>query len=93
MKCHNPTQSTCICPPRATSADKRTLCDVKSGEKTRVHCLSPTQPCHLGKLCAMGITPGTEIEMLSNARGPLRILVRNSRLCLCRSLAQAILVE
>jgi Fe2+ transport system protein FeoA len=41
----------------------------------------------------MGITPGTEIEMISNSGGPLLVLVRSSRLCLCRSLGKAVVVE
>ena len=71
----------------------RTLCDLKDGEKAVVRCLSRSQGCHLSKLTAMGITPGTEIEMISNSGGPLMILVRSSRLCLCRSLGKAVVVE
>lgn len=93
MICEHKSQRPCLCPPEKITTHERTLCDVPSGEKVRVRCLAPTQPCHLGKLSAMGITPGTSIEMISNARGPLLILVRSSRLCLCRSLAQAILVD
>lgn len=71
----------------------RTLCDLKEGEKAVVRCLSRSQGCHLSKLTAMGITPGTEIEMISNSGGPLLVLVRSSRLCLCRSLGKAVVVE
>lgn len=91
MNGNNP--SLFYCSTQDERENPRTLCDLKSGEKSRVRCLSKSQPCHLGKLSAMGITPGTEIEMLSNAQGPLLILVRSSRLCLCRSLAQAVMVE
>jgi Fe2+ transport system protein FeoA len=72
---------------------QRTLCDLREGEKAVVRCLNKFEGCHIGKLSAMGITPGTEIEMLSNGRGPLLVLVRASRLCLCRSLAKAVVVE
>ncbi len=78
--------------PNAISGP-RTLCDLKDGEKAVVRCLNKSEGCHIGKLMAMGITPGTEIEMLSNGRGPLLVLVRASRLCLCRSLAKAVVVE
>lgn len=71
----------------------RTLCDLKDGEKGIVRCLSASQGCHMGKLAAMGLTPGTEVEMLSNSSGPLLILVRSGRLCLCRSLAKDVGVE
>ncbi len=71
----------------------KTLCDLKDGEKSVVRCLSRTQGCHLSKLTAMGITPGTEVEMLSNSGGPLLVLVRSSRLCLCRSLGRSVVVE
>lgn len=72
---------------------QRTLCDLRDGEKAVVRCLAKSTGCHVGKLAAMGITPGTEVEVLSNGRGPLMILVRSSRLCLCRGLARAVVVE
>ena len=62
------------------------------GSRVRVESLCDC-PRARGRLCAMGITPGTEIEMLSNSKGPLMILVRSSRLCLCRSLGQSVVVE
>lgn len=82
-----------FCKIKDTGETVRTLCDLQDGEKAVVRCLNRSEGCHLSKLTAMGITPGTEIEMLSNARGPLLVLVRSSRLCLCRSLGQAIVVE
>jgi len=82
-----------FCRHKDTGIGARTLCDLKDGEKAVVRCLSRTEGCHLGKLTAMGITPGTEIEMLSNASGPLLVLVRSARLCLCRSLGQTVVVE
>ncbi len=82
-----------FCKMKDTAGGVRTLCDLKDGEKAVVRCLSKSEGCHLSKLAAMGITPGTEIEMISNASGPLLILVRSGRLCLCRSLAKAIVVE
>lgn len=82
-----------FCKHKESADGIRTLCDLKDGQKATVRCLSRSQGCHLSKLTAMGITPGTEIEMLSNSGGPLLILVRSSRLCLCRSLGQAVVVE
>ena len=82
-----------FCKLKETATGARTLCDLKDGEKAVVRCLVKSQGCHLSKLAAMGITPGTEIEMISNSRGPLMILVRSSRLCLCRSLGQSVVVE
>ena len=82
-----------FCKLKDTASGARTLCDLKDGEKAVVRCLVKSQGCHLSKLAAMGITPGTEIEMISNAKGPLMILVRSSRLCLCRSLGQSVVVE
>lgn len=72
---------------------QRTLCDLRVGEKAVVRRLNKTEGCHIGKLTAMGITPGTEIEMLANGRGPLLVMVRSSRLCLCRNLAQSVIIE
>lgn len=82
-----------FCKLKETATGARTLCDLKDGEKAVVRCLVKSQGCHLSKLAAMGITPGTEIEMISNSGGPLMILVRSSRLCLCRSLGQSVVVE
>ena len=82
-----------FCKMKETAGGVRTLCDLKDGEKAVVRCLNKSEGCHLSKLAAMGITPGTEIEMISNASGPLLVLVRSGRLCLCRSLAKAIVVE
>jgi Fe2+ transport system protein FeoA len=81
-----------FCKLKDAATGERTLCDLKDGEKAVVRCLVKSQGCHLSKLAAMGITPGTEVEMISNARGPLMVLVRSSRLCLCRSLGQSVVV-
>jgi Fe2+ transport system protein FeoA len=82
-----------FCKIKDTKNPVRTLCDLRDGEKGVVRCLNRSEGCHLSRLTAMGITPGTEIEMISNARGPLLVLVRSARLCLCRSLGQAIVME
>ncbi|ACU89715.1 FeoA family protein [Desulfomicrobium baculatum] len=82
-----------FCKLKDTVNGVRTLCDLKDGEKAVVQCLIKSQGCHLSKLAAMGITPGTQIEMISNSSGPLMVLVRSSRLCLCRSLGKSIVVE
>ncbi|HCU69889.1 MAG TPA: hypothetical protein DGF30_11890, partial [Desulfomicrobium sp.] len=58
-----------FCKTKDTADGVRTLNDLKDGEKAVVRCLSRSQGCHLSKLTAMGITPGTEIEMLSNSGG------------------------
>jgi Fe2+ transport system protein FeoA len=82
-----------FCKHTTSSQGQRTLCDLQPGKKAIVRALSKNKGCHIGKLAAMGITPGTEIEMISNDRGPLMILVRGSRLCLCRNLGQNIIIE
>jgi Fe2+ transport system protein FeoA len=82
-----------FCKTKDTEGEVRTLCDLKEGEKAVVRCLARSQGCHLSKLAAMGITPGTVIQMISNSSGPLMVLVRSSRLCLCRSLGKSVVVE
>jgi len=82
-----------FCKIKETQDGVRTLCDLKDGEKAMVRCIVKSQGCHLSKLAAMGLTPGTEIEMISNSSGPLMVLVRSSRLCLCRSLGKSVVVE
>lgn len=82
-----------FCKIKETQDGLRTLCDLKDGEKAVIRCIVKSQGCHLSKLAAMGLTPGTEIEMISNSSGPLMVLVRSSRLCLCRSLGKSVVVE
>lgn len=82
-----------FCKLKDTHDAARTLCDLKAGEKAKIRCIVKSQGCHQSKLAAMGLTPGTQIEMISNSSGPLMVLVRSSRLCLCRSLGQSVLVE
>lgn len=81
-----------FCKMKDTQSGARTLCDLKNGEKAVVRCLVKSQGCHLSKLAAMGLTPGTEVEMISNSSGPLMVLVRSSRLCLCRNLGKSVVV-
>jgi Fe2+ transport system protein FeoA len=81
-----------FCKIKETKDGVRTLCDLQNGEKAVVRCIVKSQGCHLSKLAAMGLTPGTEIEMISNSSGPLMVLVRSSRLCLCRSLGKSVVV-
>ena len=47
------------------------------------------------RLSGMGITPGTEIQVLSQApfRGPIQILVRGTRLAIGYGLAMKIFVN
>ena len=43
------------------------------------------------KLYAMGLTPGTEIQIVSNGSGPCRMKVRDSELVLGQGLATKVL--
>ncbi len=47
-----------------------------------------------GRLAAMGLVPGVEIEVLRNSlHGPFLIAVKGSRIVLGRGMAQKIVVE
>lgn len=47
-----------------------------------------------GRLAAMGLVPGAEIEVLRNSmQGPFLIAVKGSRIALGRGMAQKILVS
>ena len=85
----SPDRPDCPC----SAKGKRSLANLKTGETGIVRCLDSTKGCHVGKLAAMGITPGTEIEMLSSSGGTVMVLVRSGKLCLCSNLAQAIIIE
>lgn len=82
-----------FCKSKDCQCGQRTLSDLKNGEKGIVRCVTKSESCNVGKLSAMGLTPGTEVEMLSNAQGPLMIMVRSGRLCLCRNLARNVIIE
>lgn len=46
-----------------------------------------------GRLAALGLVPGTEVEVIANsAKGPFIVLVKGSRLILGRGMAQKIMV-
>lgn len=78
---------------RKECATARSLVDLQEGERAVVRCLIKDHGCHASKLAAMGITPGTEVAVIANSGGALRIMVRSSHLCLCRNLAMNVLVE
>lgn len=46
-----------------------------------------------GRLCAMGLTPGAEIEVFSSGGGPCRVRVRGSSLSLGEGLASKVLAR
>lgn len=82
-----------FCKDKETCQGSRTLNDLHTGEKAIVRCVDRSHGCHVGRLASMGITQGAEVEMLSNGCGPLLVLVRSSRLCLCRSLGKAVIIQ
>lgn len=43
------------------------------------------------RLCALGLTPGTEVELVAVGRGPCRLKVRGSDLVLGRGMAEKVL--
>lgn len=45
------------------------------------------------RLAEMGLTPGVEMTVVQNRRGPLLLSVRGTRLALGRSMAQKIMVR
>ncbi len=43
------------------------------------------------RLCALGLTPGTEVELVATGRGPCRMKVRECDLVLGRGMAEKVL--
>ncbi len=71
-----------------------TLANKNSGEKARVLALPQGQSAQ-GRLLALGILPGVEIEVLQNNPGrqsPMVIAVKETRLSLGHGLASRIVV-
>jgi len=46
-----------------------------------------------GRLMALGLVPGQQIEVLSNVRGPLMVRVKGSKIALARGMAQKVMVH
>lgn len=69
-----------------------TLAIVKVGRRVRVVAVDASQELQ-GRLTAMGMVPGEEIEVLHNSlHGPFIVVVKGSRIMLGRGMAQKILV-
>lgn len=51
-------------------------------------CAGPSARC---RVCALGLTPGTEVEILSSGQGPCRVRVRGTDMVLGNQLAEKIL--
>ena len=65
---------------------------IRSGQTARVECL-PICDRAAARLCALGLTPGTEFKVISNLFGPVLLEVRGSRLSLGHGLAVRLLVS
>lgn len=79
--------------PEATSVESVSLADLAAGEHgIVVHLAGGHELC--GRMATLGLTPGTEITVLRNSgRGPLIILIRNTRIALGRGEAYKIHVQ
>lgn len=71
-----------------------TLLDAPAGTRVRVHGVAGQRGIR-SRLCALGITPGTEVEVCDecSCHGSRRIKVRDAALVLCASVAQSVLCE
>jgi ferrous iron transport protein A len=69
------------------------LTELKSGTRAVVREMRGGRSI-LSRLSAMGLSVGSELEVLNNrGRGPLLVLVRDTRIALGRGEAQKIVVE
>jgi Fe2+ transport system protein FeoA len=65
---------------------------VISGRRVRLRSVNAGEECR-GRLAAMGLVPGVEFEVLSNVfKGPVILMVGESRIMLGREMAQKIVV-
>jgi ferrous iron transport protein A len=67
------------------------LCRFPQGTRVRVKDLAQCRGAR-SRLYALGLTPGTELEVVSTAGGPCRLRVRGSDLIIGHGLATKILV-
>ena len=66
---------------------------IDSGRKARLHSVCAGREL-AARLASMGLVPGTELEVISkSAKGPLVVLVGDTRLVLGRGMVNKILVS
>ncbi len=68
------------------------LGDAPSGRCLRITrlCSDPRENC---RLCALGLTPGTQVRVLSCGAGLMRLMVRDCSLALDAALARTVACE
>ncbi|HDQ41938.1 MAG TPA: ferrous iron transport protein A [Desulfonatronum sp.] len=71
-------------------SDIRPLPAFSAGSKLRVVHLAGSNGAR-SRLCALGLTPGTEVELVSVGRGPCRLKVRECDLVLGRGMAEKVM--
>ncbi|MEF2145322.1 MAG: FeoA domain-containing protein [Desulfovibrionaceae bacterium] len=72
------------------SKGQKSLCRFPEGTLVRVEDLAGCRNAR-SRLYAMGLTPGTELEVISSGPGPCRLRVRGSDLVLGHGLADKII--
>jgi Fe2+ transport system protein FeoA len=78
---------------RKKLSERNSLATMKSGQKGKVVSVC-SRSRMAGRLAAMGITPGVDVEVLScSGDGPLVVVVRGARMCLCRNMADKVQVD
>lgn len=72
----------------------RPLSALKPGERARVRETGTLTPA-VFRLIELGLTPGTEVELMRRAPlgGPIEVRFRNARICLRQPEAAAFLIE
>lgn len=72
----------------------KTIKNLKTGDKALITCID-TEVAGSQQLVEMGLTPGSEIELLAKypLRGPLLIKLGNNRIALDYHLARAVVVN
>ncbi len=78
--------------PQNIVAEARPLTAFPKGSTVRIHslCAGGHARC---RLCALGLTPGTPVELGSNGSGPCRLKVRGADLVLGQGMAEKILAS
>ncbi len=69
---------------------QHSLCNVPAGSVVRIEKLCDC-PKARGRLCALGLTPGTFVEVCSGGPGPCLLKVRGSNLALGNGMARRVL--
>lgn len=72
--------------------EEQPIIDFASGSTVRIVSLDAGK-CAFSRLCAMGLVPGTLVQIFKNGQGPVRLKFRDTEFVLGRNFAEKIIAR